>query len=456
MRILLVAFLIACGSSSPKRVEPPPPAPKTVIPAPPPAAKATFPGLPETVAGEHLAWILDAIANKNGVVAKADVQKRLHASFLDAVPADQFIDVSKSLTQFNPITVKSVKGNDLQLVARLDTKQGGVIATIAVDEPTKQIAGLLFKPDAPKPTSFDEAVQLTEKLAPQAQLLVAALDKGTCKPMHATKSKQALAIGSTFKLYVLLGLVDKILAGKAKWDDELAVRDDWKSVPSGITQNDAAGTKLTLRTFAERMISISDNTATDHLLYTVGRKQVEAAMRATKHGSPARNTPFFSTRELTLFKVGMPDDEIERYLKLPEAKRRAYVDTTLAGKQPDLSKIGDWETGRRIDTLEWFATPDDLCRAMGTLWQRAQKEPAKPLLDVLAKNPGIELDKTAWPYVGFKGGSEPGVMNLTFLARRADDKWFVVVVTANAPAGAVEPGAVVGVAEGVFQLLAKP
>ncbi|HEY5946758.1 MAG TPA: serine hydrolase [Kofleriaceae bacterium] len=464
--LLLVSLATACGSGATTKpvqaTSPPPaasPAPqKPVALAPPASTKATFPGLPDTVAGEHLAWILNAIANQDGVVTTADVEKRLHAKFLAAVPADQFVAVSKSLAALDPIVVKSVKGTELSLVAKLQTKQGPLLAIVEVDESTKQVVGLLFKPDsgdAPRPKTLPEAIQMTEAVAPQAQLLVASLDKGTCKPMLATKSKQPLAIGSTTKLYVLLGLVDKIRAGKAKWDDELAVRDDWKSLPSGITQNDAAGTKLTLKTFAERMISISDNTATDHLLYFVGRKAVEAALRATKHTAPARNTPFLSTRELFLFKLGMPDDEIERYRKLPEAKRRSYLDTTLAGKQADITKAADWTTARRIDQLEWFASADDLCRAMGTLWQRGQQDPAKPLLDVLGKNSGIELDKTTWPYIGFKGGSEPGVINLTWLVRRADDKWFVVVLTANAPAATVDESKVLGIAQGVFELLAK-
>jgi beta-lactamase class A len=461
----VVTFVFACGSGSPAKTSEPTTLPTPAATAPPhePAAaampaRATFPGLPDTVAGEHLAWILHAIVNEGGAVKQADVQTRLHASFLAAVPADQFVAVSKSLGELGPIEVKSVKGTELSLVAKLQTKQGPLLALVEVDEPTKQVVGLLFKPDAgdaPKPKTFAEAIEMMEKVAPRAQLLVAALDKGRCKSMHATKSKQPLAIGSTTKLYVLLGLVDRILAGKATWDDELAVRDDWKSLPSGITQNDAAGTKLTLQTFAERMLSISDNTATDHLLYFVGRKQVESALRATKHAAPARNVPFLSTRELFLFKLGMPDDEIERYRKLPEAKRRAYLDTTLAGQQPDITKAEDWKTARRIDQLEWFASADDLCRAMGTLWLRGQKDAAKPVLDVLAKNAGIEFDQAAWPYVGFKGGSEPGVLNLTWLARRADDKWFVVVLTANAPDATVDDSKVLGIAQGLFELLGK-
>lgn len=415
-----------------------------------------FPGLPDTLAGEHLAWILDAIVNRDGVVATAEVERRLHAEFLAAVPAEQFVDTSKSLTALAPFEVKSVEGTELALVAKVQSGKGPLIASVEVDPTTKQMVSLLFKPDVARPSSFAEAVEMTERLAPQAQLLVARLDGGACKPMHATTSTQPLAVGSTFKLYVLLALVDQIVAGKARWDDELAVRDAWKSPLSDGTVNDPAGTKLTLRTYAERMISISDNSATDHLLYSVGRKQVEAAMRATKHATPKLNMPLFSTREMSLFKLGMPDAEIDRYRTLSEAKRRAYLDKTLAGKAPDLAHTASWTAGRRIDQIEWFASADDLCRAMATLWQRAQQDAARPLLDVLALKPGIGLDAATWPYVGFKGGGEPGVLNLTWLARRADGQWFVVVLTANAPDATVEYANLRGVAEGVFELLAKP
>lgn len=461
--VLLFALVAACGSSAkPAALPAPPPVAK---PAPPPPAKpaapakASYPGVPDTLAGEHLAWVLDAFANRKGKVTLAEVEQRFDAKMLAAISADQLVATMPMVAnQLAGFTLVSVKGTEHAAVAVVKASGQSLQIILSVEKATKQIDGLQLKPDAtdaPRPKTFAEALTMTEKLAPKAQLLVAELDPrgAKCKPLHQTKSKEALAIGSTAKLYILLGLADRIIAGKAKWEDELAIRDDWKSLPSGITQNEKAGTKLTLQLLAQRMIAISDNTATDHLLYTVGRKQVEAAVRATKHGSPQKNVPFISTRELFLFKLGMEDAEIENYRKLPEAKRREYVDTTLAGKLPDLAKAETWTTARRIDQLEWFANSDDLCRTMGTLWQRAQKPAGKPLLDVLSKNPGLEIDKAVWPFIGFKGGSEPGVMNLTWLLRRSDDKWFVVAITANAPAGTVEESNVIGLALGVFDLL---
>jgi hypothetical protein len=72
---------------------------------------------------------------------------------------------------------------------------------------------------------------------------------------------------------------------------------------------------------------------------------------------------------------------------------------------------------------------------MADLWTRAQNDKAKPVLDILAKNAGLPVDKKLWTYVGFKGGSEPGVLSVVYLLRRADDKWFVITLGFNADEG---------------------
>lgn len=458
-RALLVLVILGCGSSPPPaKPAPPPPAP---APAPAPAPPAiTFPGAPDTPAGKELAWALDVIAHHGGKVEQAELAKHFHASFLAQVPIEQVGKVFDALaTQLGDIVLVDVKGDANLLVAHATGGGAKLVITLALDPASHQITGLLFKPDPDAlamPKSWDEAIAMTTALAPRAQLLVAALDKGACTPVHELAAKDELALGSTFKLYVLLALVDRIAAGKLAWDGELAVRDDWKSLPGGITQNDPAGTKLSIRTLAERMISISDNTATDHLLYTVGRDNVEAALRSAKHAKPQLDRPFLSTRELFVFRLSTAPAELAKYLAMPEAKRRAYLDKTVAGSKPDLAGVAAWTGARGIDKIEWFASAEDLCRVMDTLRARSKTETVAPLLDVLAKNPGVGIDKQAFPYAGFKGGSEPGVINLTFLLRRADEKWFVVVLGANAAeGGTVDEQRAAGIAQGVIALLGK-
>jgi hypothetical protein len=93
---------------------------------------------------------------------------------------------------------------------------------------------------------------------------------------------------------------------------------------------------------------------------------------------------------------------------------------------------------------------------MAALWTRAQDPRAARLLDVLAKNPGLPIDGKVWPYIGFKGGSEPGVVNMTYLLRRDDDRWFVVTLGFNAAeGGALDEAKIFHLVAGVIDLLGK-
>ncbi len=454
---LLIASVSACGGA-------PAPTPPAAVPAAAPAkpaapAKATFPGAPVSPAGDQLAWVLDAIVHRKGKLERAELEQHFHARFLAEVPVAKAQEIFGQLgAQLAALKLVDVQGTGDALVAHAAAGDIKLTISLDLDATTQKIAGLVLRRDgggAMVLQSFGDALRAAGTLAPKAQLLVASLDRGACKPLHELGGTDQLAIGSTFKLYVLLGLVDRILAGKAAWTDELAVRDAWKSLPSGVTQNEPPGTKHPLQQYAERMISISDNTAADHLLYSLGRRTIETAVRSTGHTQPARNQPFLSTRELFVLKLGAPA-ELTRYLTLPEARRRDYLDRTLAGKAPALDLAGAWKTARQIDKLEWFASAEDLCRLMGTLWTRAQQPKGAPLLGVLAKNPGLPIDAKVWPYVGFKGGSEPGVINMTYLLKRSDDQWFVVTLGFNADEGAaLEDEKIYSLAVAVIDLLGR-
>ena len=452
----VVATWIGCGGAPPA---PRPPGPVVAArPAGVAPAKPRVAGAPATPAGDQLAWILDVIGARHGALPRAELEAHFDPSFLAQVPADQALASFAELgAQLGELVLGEVEGDAGQLVARVSAGATRLQIVLALDPQHRQIATLVVRAEGDagaKPRSFDEALRAVAALAPRAQLLVAGLDKAGCHPLQELAATDELAIGSTFKLYVLLALADRIAAGKAAWSDEVVIRDEWKSLPSGTTQNEPPGKRLPLTTLAERMISISDNTAADHLLYTLGRRTVEAAVRASGHARPGLDAPFLSTRELFVLKLGTPAAELDRYLALPEAKRRAYLDHRLADAYPNLSTAADWTAARRIDQLEWFASSQDLCRTMAALWTRAQDPKAGPLLDVLSNNPGLPLDKAIWPYIGYKGGSEPGVFNMTFLLRRDDARWFVVTAGFNAAEGGkLEDAKIVTAMTGLIELL---
>lgn len=230
-------------------------------------------------------------------------------------------------------------------------------------------------------------------------------------------------LGSEFKLYVLGALTDLIQSGSLKWEQTFPIRADWKSLPSGEMQNWPDGQEVPLKTFAEYMIKISDNTATDHLLQIVGRMNVEAQLSKMKSHFANLNCPFLMTSEIFKLKWAAPLDVINSYIHGDEATRRSLLGREVAALS--LNKVGTngvpFDQPAYIRNIEWFGSTKDICSSMKTLKEKNSPE----VLDILSKNtPLIHLGADShWAYAGYKGGSEPGVITMTFLLRNKNDEW---------------------------------
>jgi hypothetical protein len=202
------------------------------------------------------------------------------------------------------------------------------------------------------------------------------------------------------------------------------------------------------------MIAISDNTAADHLIDRLGRENIEAALGAFGHGAPERNVPFLSTREFFLFKLAVSDADAAAYVGADVPARRAFLET-LAGQTPNLEDAVRWVAPRRIDEIEWFASPSDLCRLMAALDVRSEQPGLEPIAEVLSRNPGLPIDRVAFPFIAFKGGSEPGVLNLTWLVHaQSGSRYFVSIGLNNPSAPIADEAAALRTALGIFDLLA--
>ena len=80
--------------------------------------------------------------------------------------------------------------------------------------------------------------------------------------------------------------------------------------------------------------------------------------------------------------------------------------------------------------------------------------PVGPILS--AGNGGIGLDPAQWPAVWFKGGDQPGVATLGYLATSSKGQTFVVVAMLSNPAAELPPSALPGlaaVAQAAFTLV---
>ncbi|MDQ3044532.1 MAG: serine hydrolase, partial [Chloroflexota bacterium] len=269
--------------------------------------------------------------------------------------------------------------------------------------------------------------------APQTNFLAAEVVDGGCETVHALHADRRLALASTFKLYVLAELANQIASGDAAWEEMLPIQNELKSMPSGGTLYAPAGTRFTLRYFAERMIADSDNTATDHLIDRLGRERIEAALPGLGHGAPELNTPLLMTREFFAFKIAVSPERTDAYLDASDSEQRRILAEEIDPIQLDPSGWGSWVAPKRIDAVEWFASAEEVCQVVATLATLAQQPALAPLTGILALNRGGIFPASTWPYAGFKGGYEAGVYNMTWLLGRADGRLFVVTAGLNDP-----------------------
>ncbi len=418
--IALILALAGCGA------EP--------VDAPPTGgADTTAPfDLPQTPPGFQLAWLLREM-NGDGFDV-SEVEAHFNDTVLRNLPAARMQAALQELrVMMAPVTVAGVHGTPepTRVVGIVVTRDGAYFTFKITTDADDAIAGIFYEaaphlapPPAPppRPAAFDWPMLIGEldDVAPRHHLLAAELTATGCSTIATAAADVSAPVGSAFKLFVLQTLIQEVEAGTHKWIDSLAIEDENKSLPSGTYHRRNAGETEDLATFARQMIEHSDNTATDHLIDLLGRASIEANL-------PQGALPLLTTREFFLLKLGVTDVERGRYVTGNVADKRAFLETELAGRNVFALDASGWSSPRYIDEVEWFLTPNALCGSVHAIW-RHMSNAAEPVGTMLSANPGYRGDRSAWRYFGFKGGSEPGVLELVWLLERHDGRWFALVM----------------------------
>jgi beta-lactamase class A len=265
-------------------------------------------------------------------------------------------------------------------------------------------------------------------------------------PVISLSPDTPLALGSTFKLYVLATLAEEVRAGRRKWTDIVPLTE--KSYPSGQLQNWPKGAPLTLHTLAGLMISISDNTATDQLIELLGRERIARVMRETGTTDRDENAPFLKTRELFMLKGG-DAAQLAAY-RAGDTAQRTRILASLKQQEVTLDQVNAaFAAGPKALDIEWFASPRDLSGLLARLRDRGD-DTARAIIAINpSATPAIRAN---WDYIGFKGGSEPGVLNLTWLLRDKAGAWHVLTLGWNNPAASLDQAALEGIAQRILLL----
>jgi hypothetical protein len=361
-------------------------------------------------------------------------EKLFTPAFLAEIPAERMKAIAAQLSGSygRPAGIASIDARSgLSAVLVVDYPKATARVELVLDPAAPHlVTSLLISAIEAKAQSADALIPAFRALPGRISLSAAPLDDEPPHRLVAVNPEQALAIGSDFKLFILAELVREVRDGERKWSDVVPL--SAHSLPSGILQSWPKGAPITLHSLAALMISQSDNTAADALLALVGREKVEAQVSELILRPDPRNGPFLSTREAFLLKAADPA-VLQAWRAADEKGRRAIL-RTLAGADVDRLDLTRFNANPiAIDSVEWFASADDLLRTLD--WIRRNGD--KTALDLLAINPGLPAASGNFAYLGYKGGSESGVLAMAFLARRKDGSWAGAAAIWNDPAAPV-------------------
>ncbi|NED94086.1 serine hydrolase [Phytoactinopolyspora alkaliphila] len=408
--------------------------------------------IPADAVGSQVKWVLDQLGAGSGPDTET-AQERFSDEFLAHVPAEEMDATFAQLRALGPFTPTSYSSRGDEAVVMLDGADDTAWRlSVAIDN--DEITTLLVEPstEIPDIAGWEDLQAALMATGADVSVLAERESRGSWNTVHSTPGSEVLPLGSVFKLYVLGAVQQAVLEGEVSWDDEVTVTAAVRSLPTGELQDQPDGTPVSVAEAAGKMISISDNTATDMLIDLVGRAAVEDAVAAMGHADPALLQPFLTTREL--FRLGWSTPEL----------REAWREADLPGRYDLLESLPDGELEVEPqavtdpswpDGIEWFATGSDIAEAHRALQDMADDDATGTVRDLLAENPGVRLDPGRWPYVAYKGGAAPGVFALSWYAEDTDGGAYVLVIqlAATEPELLSDTAYIVAVAEQAFTLL---
>jgi beta-lactamase class A len=427
---LLVSLVILWGSGSWEEAWEGKPEVKTALrrlfpyfaPQPPPGLADHFsPDFQRSIPVAHLGRTFQAIQENQGR------PEQLHLRRMNAPYAGE-------------VEIYLSKGSRIPVEIALET------------QPPHRIRHLVFKPIETVNDSWTAVAADLAKIPGRVACTVLPLETNQ-KPLLAYNGEEPLAVGSSFKLILLTTLAEEIAAQRMSWQEIVRTDKRHYSLPGGLLQDWPANSPVTLHTLATLMISRSDNTAADHLLRHLGQARVLALQQrlfSGKNTDSTRNEPFLSTAELFKIKMKLSPEQQQQFAQAAPEERKKLLATLVQPQTLDQPRLLSRPV--HIDRIEWFYSTAELCRVMDQL-RRSENVPG--LKEMLAITQPFEVDEQVWPYVGFKGGSEAGVLNFTLLLRHRQGKWYALSITWNHPEQVKEEGHLRELVERIIRLLGR-
>lgn len=292
---------------------------------------------------------------------------------------------------------------------------------LRTDDQTK-VSRMLVHTLEPAINSWEDIDDALGRSGARYSWQVSKVNDGRCTKVAGTNTSESLPLASIFKTYVLFAVEEAVNAGTLRWDDMLTITNEAKKLGSSGFDTLPAGSRITVRQAAGKMISTSDNMATDLLIGRLGTRAVEQALAQAGHHDPASMTPFPTMRQI--FSVGWGNPDIRDRWKSATPEDRAVLLREASSRpyEPDPQRT---HAPGSAYGAEWYGTAEDICRVHAAL-QRNAVGPAAPVREIMSEVAGIDLDRAQWPYIAAKAGNLPGDLTFSWYAiDRTGQPWVV-------------------------------
>lgn len=401
-----------------------------------------------TPQGVRAQQVMDML-NSDWPIGTASVTTLATADMVDPIEA-----IMERLWWDRPYTLTGVDigagSARLHLISSFGAQQDIELRT---DDQTKVIR-FIVDTHEPAISSWRDVDTALDRTGARYSWMVSQVQDGNCRKVAGANTGESLPLASIFKTYVLFAVKEAVLAGTLRWDDTLTITSEAKKLGSSGFDTMPAGSRITVRQAAGKMIATSDNMATDLLIDRVGTRAVEQALARAGHHDPASMTPFPTMREI--FSVGWGNPDIrDRWKAASPADRAALLrEANSRPYEPDPQRT---HAPGSAYGAEWYGSAEDICRVHAALQHNAVG-PAAPVREIMSEVPGIDVDRAQWPYIAAKAGNLPGDLTFSWYAEDRTGTAWVVSFQLNWPRyHSPNAGAwVMTIIKQVFGMLAHP
>lgn len=360
----------------------------------------------------RMRWAVEMLAEPGPGLAE-DPRDHFVAAFVDK-HGDGLSALLDSWRAQGPFTVESYTPVAHKGWATLIGPTGDRFTLSIVIDSSGLIRGLGLGPELviPPLRDWDELDAALDVPGVTSTALVARLVDDRWVSLYERSPDRLMPTGSAYKLYLLRALARAIEAGTVRWDEELTLLPQLRSLPTGEMQDLPDGARATVREVAHKMIAMSDNTAADMVLHRLGRDAVHRAVVDSGHQDPDVLRPFLSSREL--FEIGWGDDPS----LLPEwsaGDRARRYELLRRIERPLTTRMRDLNRPVYHLGLDWFLSARDVANALAGVWRDTTRDRTGTIREIVTTYPGVPIDGERWPVAVFKGGSSPGVVMFCWL-----------------------------------------